>query len=83
MSKKNNVVSIICWVVIGLVLGYLIFAKGANGKYISLDTLILPAKNGLHKLGSKIADLGTVRLQILGCGVAGAVFGYIFGKMKK
>ena len=35
MSKKNNVVSIICWVVIGLVLGYLFFAKGANGKYLT------------------------------------------------
>ncbi len=83
MSKKNNVVSLICWILIGLVLGYLIFAKGANGKYIPLDTLILPAKNGLHKLGGKIADLGTVRLKVLCCGIAGAAFGYIFGKMKK
>ena len=81
--KKNNVVSIICWVVIGLVLGYLFFAKGANGKLIPLDTLILPAKNGLQKLGGKIADLGTVRLKVLGCGAAGAVFGYFFGKFRK
>ncbi|MBO7093745.1 MAG: hypothetical protein J6W33_02455 [Spirochaetia bacterium] len=81
--KKNSVVSTICWIVIGLVIGYLIFAKGANGKYIPLDSLILPAKNSAVKAINKVRDLGTVRLQILGCGVAGAAFGYIFGKMKK
>ena len=83
MSKKNNTVAIICWIIVGLVLGYLFFAKGANGKYIPLDTLILPAKNSAVKAINKVRDLGTVRLQILGCGVAGAAFGFIFGKMKK
>ena len=81
--KKNSVVSTICWIVIGLVIGYLIFAKGANGKYIPLDSLILPAKNSAIKAINKVRDLGTIRLQILGCGVAGAAFGYIFGKLKK
>ncbi|MBO7430350.1 MAG: hypothetical protein J6U56_04990 [Spirochaetia bacterium] len=81
--KKNSIVSTICWIVIGLVIGYLIFAKGANGKYIPLDSLILPAKNSAIKAINKVRDLGTIRLQILGCGVAGAAFGYIFGKLKK
>lgn len=81
--KKNSVVSLICWLVVGLVIGYLIFGKAANGKMIPLDTLLLPAKNSLQKLGGKIADLGTIRLKIIGCGAAGAVFGYIFGKLRK
>lgn len=81
--KKNNLLAIICWLVIGLVIGYLIFAKGGNGKYIPLDSLILPAKNSAVKAINKVRDLGTIRLQILGCGAAGAVFGYIFGKFKK
>ena len=81
--KKNSIVSTICWIVIGLVIGYLIFAKGANGKNIPLDSLILPAKNSAIKAINKVRDLGTIRLQILGCGVAGAAFGYIFGKLKK
>ncbi len=84
MSNKNsNIVAIVCWIIVGLVIGYLIFGKGVNGKLIPLDTLCLPAKNSLHKLGAKMADLGTIRLKILACGAAGAVFGYIFGKLKK
>ncbi len=82
MSKKNNTIAIICWVVVGLVIGYLIFGK-VNGNMISLKTLCLPAENGIKKLASKAADLGSIRLKILACGAAGAVFGYIFGKMKK
>jgi len=83
MSKKNsNIVAIVCWIVVGLVIGYLIFGK-VNGNMISLKTLCLPAGNGIKKLASKAADLGTIRLKILACGAAGAVFGYIFGKMKK
>ena len=83
MSKKNsNIVAIVCWIVVGLVLGYLIFGK-VNGNMISLKTLCLPSENGIKKLASKAADLGTIRLKILACGAAGAVFGYIFGKMKK
>ena len=54
-----------------------------NGNMISLKTLCLPAENGIKKLASKAADLGTIRLKILACGAAGAAFGYIFGKMKK
>ena len=82
MSKKNNTIAIICWIVVGLVIGYLIFGK-VNGNMISLKTLCLPAENGIKKLASKAADLGTIRLKILACGAAGAVFGYIFGKLKK
>ena len=83
MSKKNsNIVAIVCWVVVGLVIGYLSFGK-VNGNMISLKTLCLPAENGIKKLASKAADLGTIRLKILACGAAGAAFGYIFGKMKK
>ena len=83
MSKKNiNIVAIVCWIVVGLVIGYLIFGK-VNGNMISLKTLCLPAENGIKKLASKAADLGTIRLKILACGAAGAVFGYIFGKLRK
>ena len=83
MSKKNcNIVAIVCWIIVGLVIGYLIFGK-VNGNMISLKTLCLPASNGIKKLASKAADLGSIRLKILACGAAGAVFGYIFGKMKK
>ncbi len=83
MKKNSNIVAIICWILVGLVLGYLVFGKGGSGKYIPLDTLCLPAKNAIHKLGGKMADLGTVRLKILACGGAGAVFGYFFGKFRK
>ena len=83
MSKKNsNIVAIVCWIIVGLVIGYLIFGK-VNGNMISLKTLCLPASNGVKKLAAKAADLGTIRLKILVCGAAGAAFGYIFGKMKK
>ena len=83
MSKKNSkIVAIVCWIIVGLVIGYLIFGK-VNGNMISLKTLCLPAENGIKKLASKAADLGTIRLKILACGAAGAVFGYIFGKMRK
>ena len=52
MSKKNsNIVAIVCWVVVGLVLGYLIFGK-VNGNMISLKTMCLPAENGIKKLAS-------------------------------
>ena len=82
MSKKNNTIAIICWIVVGLVIDYLIFGK-VNGNMISLKTLCLPAENGIKKLASKAADLGSIRLKILACGAAGAVFGYVFGKMRK
>ena len=43
MSKKNsNIVAIVCWIIVGLVIGYLIFGK-VNGNMISLKTLCLPA----------------------------------------
>lgn len=84
MSNKNsNIVAIVCWIIVGLVIGYLIFGRGANGKFIPIDVLCLPAKNLAHKIENKMSDLGTIRLEILGCGAAGAVFGYIFGKLKK
>ena len=59
MSKKNsNIVAIVCWIIVGLVIGYLIFGK-VNGNMISLKTLCLPAENGIKKLASKAADLGS------------------------
>ena len=80
--NKNKVIAIVCWVVVGLVIGYLIFGK-VNGNMISLKTLCLPAENGIKKLAAKAVDLGTIRLKILACGAAGGVFGYIFGKLRK
>ncbi len=80
--KKNNIVAIVCWIIVGLVIGYLIFGK-VNGNMISLKALCLPAENGFKKLAHKAADLGTIRLKILACGAAGAVFGYFFGKLRK
>ncbi|MBR5916255.1 MAG: hypothetical protein IKZ57_07410 [Spirochaetia bacterium] len=81
MSKKNNTVAIIFFALVGLVIGYLIFAK-TNSGWISIPDLCFPAK-GLKKVASKLGDMGTIRLEILGCGAAGVVLGYLFGKINK
>lgn len=70
--------SAIAWGLIGLVVGYGIFAK-FNGDYVDLDVIFAQKKGFLDNLASSIIGLDEMRKNILMCGVGGAALGLVLG----
>lgn len=61
---------------LGLVVGYLIFARTAAG-YVSLKTLLRPSQGGLDDLVKAITGIHEVRRKVLVSGAAGAGVGLL------
>jgi len=77
---RRVILGIIVVGVIGLVVGYLIFARTPGG-YLSLKSLLAPAK-GLEKLGELVkyrADVPEIRQNILISGAVGGAIGLVLG----
>lgn len=64
--------------VIGLAVGYLIFARTSGG-YVSLQVLLSPSKNVLDDLVRSVTGIKKMRQNILICGAAGAGVGLVLG----
>jgi hypothetical protein len=64
--------------IIGLAVGYLIFASTASG-YVSIQVLITPSKNVLDDLVKSVTGIKQIRRNILICGAVGAGVGLALG----
>lgn len=75
---RRIIIAIIVVGVLGLVVGYLIFARTSNG-YLSLKSLVSPSKNVLDDLVKAVTGIKKVRQNILICGAVGAGVGLVLG----
>ena len=64
--------------VIGLAVGYLIFARTSSG-YVSIQVLISPSKNVLDDLVKSVTGIKQIRQNILICVAVGAGAGLLLG----
>jgi hypothetical protein len=75
---KRIVLLLIVVGVIGLAVGYLIFARTGSG-YVSVQVLISPSKNVLDDLVKSVTGIKQIRQNILICGAVGAGVGLLLG----
>lgn len=74
MSK--TVAFILLFAVLGLIAGYLLFAKMGGG-YLSITTLLQPADNNVKGLLQKAVGIPKIRTNILISGAIGAGVGLL------
>jgi hypothetical protein len=75
---KRIILLLIVVGIIGLAVGYLIFARTSSG-YISIQVLISPSKNVLDDLVKSVTGIKQIRQNILICGAVGAGVGLLLG----
>ena len=75
---KRIVVLLLIVGIIGLAVGYLIFARTSSG-YVSIQVLLSPSKNVLDDLVKSVTGINQMRRNILLCGGAGAGVGLLLG----
>jgi hypothetical protein len=75
---RRIVLLIILVAVLGLIVGYLIFAKTAGG-YVSVRTLISPSQNVFDELVKQVTGIDKIRRNILLSGAVGAGIGLLLG----
>jgi hypothetical protein len=75
---KRMMVLLLIVGLIGLAVGYLIFARTSSG-YVSIEALLSPAKNVLDDLVKSVTGINQMRRNILICGAAGAGVGLLLG----
>jgi hypothetical protein len=75
---KRIILLLIIVGIIGLAVGYLIFARTSSG-YVSIQVLISPSKNVLDDLVKSVTGIKQIRRNILICGAVGAGVGLLLG----
>jgi hypothetical protein len=75
---KRIILLLIIVGIIGLAVGYLIFARTSSG-YVSVQVLISPSKNVLDDLVKSVTGIKQIRQNILICGAVGAGVGLLLG----
>jgi hypothetical protein len=75
---KRIILLLIIVGIIGLAVGYLIFARTPSG-YVSIEVLISPSKNVLDELVKSVTGIKQIRQNILICGAVGAGVGLLLG----
>ena len=75
---KRTILLLIVVGLIGLAVGYLIFARTSSG-YVSIEVLVSPSKNSLDDLVKSVTGIKQVRQNILICGAVGAGVGLLLG----
>ena len=81
MTKRTLTYVILC-AIIGLIIGYLLFAKIGND-YVSLKTIFGFSKSGIESFGRGISGLTKIKQNILISGGVGAVLGLVISLMRK
>lgn len=79
---KRTVLLILVFLIIGLVLGYLIFGR-MSGEYVSFNVIFSQSENVLESIGRNIAGLEQMRQNILISGGVGAVVGLIISLIRR
>jgi hypothetical protein len=75
---KRAVLLLIIVGIIGLAVGYLIFARTSSG-YVGIQVLVSPSKNVLDDLVKSVTGIKQIRQNILICGAVGAGVGLLLG----
>lgn len=75
---KRIILLLIIVGIVGLAVGYLIFARTGSG-YVSIQVLISPSKNVLDDLVKSVTGIKQIRQNILICGAVGAGVGLALG----
>jgi len=75
---KRIILLLIIVGIIGLAVGYLIFARTGSG-YVSIQVLISPSKNVLDDLVKSVTGIKQMRQNILICGAVGTGVGLLLG----
>ena len=75
---KRTILLLLIVGIIGLAVGYLIFARTASG-YVSIGVLISPSKNVLDELVKSVTGIKQIRQNILISGAVGAGVGLLLG----
>jgi len=75
---KRIILLLIIVGIIGLAVGYLIFARTSSG-YVSIQALVSPSKNLLDDLVKSVTGIKKMRQNILICGAVGAGLGLVLG----
>jgi hypothetical protein len=75
---KRTILLLLVVGIVGLAVGYLIFARTAGG-YVSIQVLIGPSKNVLDDLVRSVTGIKQIRQNILICGAVGAGVGLLAG----
>jgi hypothetical protein len=75
---KRTILLLLVVGLIGLAVGYLIFARTSSG-YVSVGVLISPSKNVLDDLVKSVTGIKQIRQNILICGAVGAGAGLLLG----
>jgi hypothetical protein len=73
---RRVILAIIVLGAAGLVVGYLIFARTTSG-YLSLKSLVSPARNVIDDLVKNVAGIPQIRQSILICGAVGGGIGLV------
>lgn len=79
---KNIVSSVLVLGILGLVVGYFLFAKVGNS-YVDVQVLIAPGESMLQKFGNTLRGVEEIRRKILISGGAGAVLGLVIGMVRR
>jgi hypothetical protein len=76
---RRVILAILLLGVVGLGVGYLIFARRADGGYLSLKSLLTPSQNVIDDLVKNVRGIPQIRQRILICGAVGAGIGLLAG----
>ena len=79
---KRTGLFIFVFIIIGLILGYLIFGRIA-GEYVDLKIVFSQSENALESIGRNIAGLEQMKQNILISGGAGGVLGLILSLIRR
>ncbi|MGM0497364.1 MAG: hypothetical protein ACQESJ_05560 [Bacteroidota bacterium] len=79
---KRTGLFIFVFVIIGLVLGYLIFGRIA-GEYVGLEAIFSDSSNFIKSVGRNITGLEQMKQNILISGGAGGVLGLILSLIRR
>jgi len=77
---RRVILGIILLGVVGLVIGYLIFARTSHG-YMSLKSLLTPSKNVIDELVKGVQNIPERQRSILIAGAIGGGVGLVVGAM--
>ena len=75
---KRTIILVIVLGILGLVIGYLFFARSGDG-YIEISRILSPSNKLLDKVGDALIGMKKIRQNILIAGGAGAGAGLIIG----
>lgn len=77
---RNVLLLAVVFGVVGLVIGYLIFARAPiTGELIAIQNLIRPPQDFLGEMWSEISQFEQIRRNILYAGGGGVIVGIILG----